>query len=238
MEQERRRTKRGVSGKGKAQRRVLWFGAVLLAAIVLVGAARVPIMREVASFLIVEDSLKPAAAIVALGGQAPFRQIEAARLYHAGWAPLVFVVQEGPSDEAEALRELGIQVVPEWELSRQVLLRRGVPASAIIVPEGKSSGTLEELQAVYAALRLERCSGDSCDFEISHAPDAAHMGLCDPAVIRKRSSALPSAIRSTQNAGGTSGGSSYPSCGNILASSITMRGFLLGHRESLAGSKN
>ena len=109
-------------------------------------------MREVASFLIVEDSLKPAAAIVALGGQAPFRQIEAARLYHAGWAPLVFVVQEGPSDEAEALRELGIQVVPEWELSRQVLLRRGVPASAIIVPKEKSSGTLEELQAAYAAL--------------------------------------------------------------------------------------
>ena len=143
---------RGVSGKGKAQRRVLWFGAVLLAAIVLVGAARVPILREVASFLIVEDSLKPAAAIVALGGQAPFRQIEAARLYHAGWAPLVFVVQEGPSDEAEALRELGIQVVPEWELSRQVLLRRGVPASAIIVPKGKSIGTLEELQAAYAAL--------------------------------------------------------------------------------------
>jgi hypothetical protein len=80
---------------GSHKCRVLRLGAGLLATIVLVGAAHAPILREIASFLIVEDSLRPAAAIVALGGQAPFRQIEAARLYHAGWAPLVFVVQEG-----------------------------------------------------------------------------------------------------------------------------------------------
>ncbi len=134
------------------KRRLLWLGAALLVGIVLVGFAHASILRGVASFLIVEDPLRPAAAIVALGGQAPFRQIEAARLYHAGWAPLVFVVQEGPSDEAAALRELGIQIVPEWELSRQVLLRRGVPASAIIAPKEKSTGTLEELEAVYGAL--------------------------------------------------------------------------------------
>jgi uncharacterized SAM-binding protein YcdF (DUF218 family) len=127
--------------------------AVLLAGLVVAGVGYTPLLRAVANFLSVEDSLKPAAAIVALGGQAPFRQIEAARLYDAGWAPLVFVVEEGPSDEAEAIRELGIKVVPEWELSRQVLLQQGVPASAIIVPEVKSSGTLEELQAVYGSLR-------------------------------------------------------------------------------------
>jgi uncharacterized SAM-binding protein YcdF (DUF218 family) len=144
---------KGLSGKGKAPGGALWLGAALLAAIALVGFAPASLFRGVASFLIVEDRLEPAAAIVALGGQAPFRQIEAARLYHAGWAPLVFVVQEGPSDEASALRELGIEVLPEWELSRQVLLRRGVPASAIVVPREKSIGTLEELQAVYGALR-------------------------------------------------------------------------------------
>jgi uncharacterized SAM-binding protein YcdF (DUF218 family) len=142
-----------LDAKDKRHRRVVWYGAVLIAAMVFLWFAHIPILREVASFLIVEDRLQPAAAIVALGGQAPFRQIEAARLYHAGWAPLVFVVQEVPSDEAEALRELEIEVVPEWELSRQVLLRRRVPASAIIVPKEKSIGTLEELQAVYGSLR-------------------------------------------------------------------------------------
>jgi uncharacterized SAM-binding protein YcdF (DUF218 family) len=133
--------------------RVLWLGVALLTTLVLVAFGHPSLFRGVASFLIVEDRLEPAAAIVALGGQAPFRQMEAARLYHAGWAPLVFVVQEGPSDEAAALRELGIEILPEWELSRQVLLRRGVPASAIVVPREKSIGTLEELQAMYGALR-------------------------------------------------------------------------------------
>ena len=67
-----------------ASRRVLWGGGVLLAAMLLVGFAHVPILREMASFLIIEDSLEPAAAIVALGGVPPFREIEAARLYRAG----------------------------------------------------------------------------------------------------------------------------------------------------------
>jgi uncharacterized SAM-binding protein YcdF (DUF218 family) len=117
-----------------------------------VGFAHVPILREIASLLIVQDELQPAAAIVALGGQAPFREIEAARLYHAGWAPLVFIVQEGPSDESEALRELGVRKVPGWELSREVLIHRGVPQAAIVVPEEKAKDTLDELQAVYGVL--------------------------------------------------------------------------------------
>jgi hypothetical protein len=120
--------------------------------LVLAGFDHVPILREFASLLIVENSLKPAAAIVAMGGQAPFRQIEAAKLYHTGWAPLVFIVREGASDESEALQELGIKIVPEWELSREVLIRKGVPASAIIISEDKAAGTLEELQAVWAEL--------------------------------------------------------------------------------------
>jgi len=92
-----------------------------MAATLLAGFGHVPILREIASFLIVEDSLQPAAAIVALGGQAPFRQIEAAKLYHAGWAPIVFIVREGASDESHALQELGITTLPEWELSRKFL---------------------------------------------------------------------------------------------------------------------
>ena len=67
-----------------------------------------PILRGIASFLIVEDSLERAAAIVALAGQTPFREMEAAKLYRAGLAPQVVIVGEAPSAESEALRELGI----------------------------------------------------------------------------------------------------------------------------------
>ena len=83
-------------------RKLLWLGAVLLAAIVLAGFAHVPILREVASFLITEDSLEPAAAIVVFGGHLPFREMEAARLYRAGWAPEVVIVRGARREECES----------------------------------------------------------------------------------------------------------------------------------------
>ena len=132
--------------------RALRSGAVLLAAAVLVGFAHVPILREIASFLMVEDSLRPAAAIVPLGGQTPFREMEAAKLYHAGWAPLIVIVPGARREESKALQNLGIAVGEQWELSREVLIQQGVPGSAIRVSKDEAEGTLEELQAVYRAL--------------------------------------------------------------------------------------
>jgi uncharacterized SAM-binding protein YcdF (DUF218 family) len=107
--------------------------AVLLAGMLLVGFAHVPILREIASFLIIEDALEPAAAIVALGGDPPFREMEAARLYRAGWAPGVVIVRGARREESKTLRDMGIEVAERWELSREVLIRQGVPASAIWV---------------------------------------------------------------------------------------------------------
>jgi len=126
--------------------------AIVLALMILAGAAHAPILRGMASFLMVEDALQPAAAIVALGGQTPFRELEAAKLYHSGWAPVVIVVREAPNSEARALDDLKIPIAGAWELSRAVLLQQGVPANSIIVPQDEGIGTLEELQAAYNAL--------------------------------------------------------------------------------------
>ncbi len=134
---------------------MLRCGAVLLAGIVLFDFTRVSILREIASFLIVEDTLEPAAAIVALGGQPPFREMEAARLYHAGWAPLVIIVPGARSDERKALENLGLVTEENWELNRKVLVGQGVPASAILVPREEAVATLEELQAAFRALRTK-----------------------------------------------------------------------------------
>jgi uncharacterized SAM-binding protein YcdF (DUF218 family) len=138
--------------KTVSRNRVVWFGAVLLAAIVLVGFAYVPLFRGMASFLIVEDPLERTAAIVSLGGQLPFREMEAAKLYRAGWAPQVIIVRGAPNPESQALEALKIKKEQEWELSRQVLIQQGVPGSAIVVPKQEAVGTLEELQAAYAAI--------------------------------------------------------------------------------------
>jgi hypothetical protein len=63
------------------KRRALTCASFILAGVVLAGFGRMPILREIASFLIVEDPLQPADAIIALGGQTPFHEIEAAKLY-------------------------------------------------------------------------------------------------------------------------------------------------------------
>ena len=73
----------------------------------LVGYTRVFIRGVVESFLVVEDSLRPAAAIVALGGQTPFREMEAANFYRNGLATQVFIVREAPECRIECAKTVG-----------------------------------------------------------------------------------------------------------------------------------
>jgi putative colanic acid biosynthesis acetyltransferase WcaF len=126
---------------------------VMTGCILIAIFATAPTLRAVAAFLIVEDSLAPAEAIVSLGGHTPFREIEAARLYRQGLAAQVIVVPSEPGEEAAGLRRLGIETREDWELRREVLIREGVPASAILVPPRSSGGTLEELEAAYGVLK-------------------------------------------------------------------------------------
>ena len=53
---------------------------------------------------------------------------------------------------------MGIAVEETWERSREVLIRQGVPPSAIVVPNEEAVGTLEELQAAYRALGSNEAS--------------------------------------------------------------------------------
>ena len=87
----------------------------MTAVVVLFALGRVPLLRVIASFLIVEDSLELAAAIVALGGEPPFREMEAARLYRAGWAPRVVIVRGVRREELKAFQDMGIEVAERWE---------------------------------------------------------------------------------------------------------------------------
>ena len=132
--------------------RLLRCFAIFGVALVLTGFGRVPVLREIAAFLVTEDPLEPAAAIVALAGQTPFREMEAAKLYRDGWASRVIVVRSEPSEEARELEHLGITVGEGWAVSREVLLRRGVPDSAILMPKLEGGGTLEELESVLRAI--------------------------------------------------------------------------------------
>src|SRR5262245_29470150 len=98
--------------KTRRPRWVYYLGAFLI--LVLVAFA---FGRSAGRWLIVEDRLTPADAIVALSGSMPYRAEEAGRLFNLGQAPEIWLTRsESPVSELE---KFGIHYVPEEEYSRQ-----------------------------------------------------------------------------------------------------------------------
>ena len=109
-------------------------------------------------WLVIEDPLQPARAVVVFGGKVPFRAMEAARLYKQGWTHEVWLTQGGLFSEDVTLVQLGVERTPEYVYSRMVLERLGVPAAAIRVLPEKNVNTAEEVRTV--ARGLDRFGGD------------------------------------------------------------------------------
>jgi len=132
---------------------------MIVAALLAAGLALAPFMlRAVGTWLVVEDPLQHAEAVVVMGGHVPFRAMEAARTYQQGWTREVWLIQGMVSEEDRALEHLGIDRPPENAYSYQVAKRLGVPAEAIRVLAERPLNTAEEVRAV--AKELQRVRGD------------------------------------------------------------------------------
>lgn len=107
------------------------------------------------AYLVAEDPLEPAAAIVVTGGHVPFRAMEAASLYRQGWASRVVLFRAYLWPEDRALQALGIPVREEWQVNREVLLKLGVPASAIVVLDERPRNSDEEIEGILRAFEGE-----------------------------------------------------------------------------------
>jgi uncharacterized SAM-binding protein YcdF (DUF218 family) len=132
----------------------------LLAGIVLAvsALAAAPFAATLAgTWLVVDDALQPARSVVVLGGQVPFRAMEAAAVYKQGWTKEVWLTQGGIFAEELALEQLQVERPPEHYYSRQVLERLGVPGAAIRVLPGHNANTADEVRAV--ARQLEATGG-------------------------------------------------------------------------------
>lgn len=130
--------------------RAFWVLLALVALALGLGCS----IRLVGYFLVVEDPLAHARAIVVLGGALPFRAMEAATIYRQGWAPEVWMLRaESPSEEL-ALTRLHVSVTPEDVYNREVLERSGVPPTAIRLLGQRVLNTKGELRAVAQELRL------------------------------------------------------------------------------------
>jgi uncharacterized SAM-binding protein YcdF (DUF218 family) len=129
------------------RRRALAIAGLALLAL---AAAALPLLRAAGRFLVENDPLRHADAIVVLAGSYPDRIIEAVTLYREGWAPRLILCREPPNAGFRKLRSLGVSVPQVFELNRSVAEQMGVPPQAIAVVDRPTTSTYGEAQVVLA----------------------------------------------------------------------------------------
>jgi uncharacterized SAM-binding protein YcdF (DUF218 family) len=105
---------------------------------------------QVGRWLVVEDSLQKAQAIVVLSGRMPLRALGAADLYRGGWAPEVWLTKS--AEPGRTLAELGVAYEGEDFYNRKVLVQQGVPAEAIHILARPIVNTADEIAEIARSL--------------------------------------------------------------------------------------
>jgi uncharacterized SAM-binding protein YcdF (DUF218 family) len=134
--------------KRSAKRRWLAFSLLLLLA-----AGATLAFRQAGRWLIREDPLARADAIVVLSGSMPYRAEGAAQIFRLGDAPEVWVSR--PENPAPELREIGVSFKGEEEYNRDVLTHEGVPDSVVRILPRSIVDTEEEIEEVRQQMREE-----------------------------------------------------------------------------------
>lgn len=117
--------------------------------LLLAGAVAVAV---VGGLLCVQDEPRPAGAMVVLGGQY-FRPVHAARLHARGLAPEVWISRPETPPEATLLPQVGVDLPPQEEIYRRLLVLHGVPEAAIHFYGREVQSTAEEATLLAQALR-------------------------------------------------------------------------------------
>ncbi|SDL11361.1 Uncharacterized SAM-binding protein YcdF, DUF218 family [Maridesulfovibrio ferrireducens] len=132
----------------------------LLGAITFLGIVAAAILFFYAPAILQQtDKLEKADAIVVLGGQY-FRPIYAAELYNEGYAPQILVSKPIIYTEVKALRDLGINRKFQWEIYREVLLKKGVPESSINYFGEDSMSTIDEAEQLKKMFNEKKSDAD------------------------------------------------------------------------------
>jgi DUF218 domain len=124
-----------------------WKLTVILAVIAALAIGftwqmREAILTHIAAWWVVSDELTHADAIAVLGGDIDVRPFAAADLYKRGFASTILVANV----QMSRAEELGIP--SHTELNREVLLKLGIPAMAIVGFGDNVSSTRDEAEAI------------------------------------------------------------------------------------------
>lgn len=142
----------GTSKKNKTLR-LRFFLGIFGAFVLLLVTSGMIVFFGLGKWLVREDPLQQARAIAVLSGNIPTRALEAAALYHEGYAKEIWLTH--PDVHADALKQLGISYPSEDDFNTRVLRRAGVPAKAIHVLDTPIVNTAEELDEISAALKTK-----------------------------------------------------------------------------------
>jgi uncharacterized SAM-binding protein YcdF (DUF218 family) len=125
-----------------------WSSLRFILAVILIAAFGCGTLafRGVGKWLICEDQLQHADVLVVLSGGMPYRAEEAARLFHLGYAPEIWVSR--PPSVASELAKSGISYVGEEFYNREVLMRAGVPANSIFIFPEPAVDTEQEISEI------------------------------------------------------------------------------------------
>jgi uncharacterized SAM-binding protein YcdF (DUF218 family) len=128
-------------GFHRARRVLAWISFISVLVIALCAAAACP---GAGRFLIIDEPLTPADALVVLAGPRTVRWLEAVDLYREGMAPNL-IISPGIVEAAEVeLRAKGIRFPAEAELARDAMVQLGIPPTAIGVLPSSVDNTADE----------------------------------------------------------------------------------------------
>jgi uncharacterized SAM-binding protein YcdF (DUF218 family) len=130
--------------------------AIIASMVLLFVATMIVILFGVGRWLVVENPLEKSQAIVVLSGGMPQRALEAARLFHQGYASQIWLTH--PEQPAAALDPMGIANSGEDYFNFRVLQYESVPAAAIGVLEPHINNTADEMRAIAAEAARENAS--------------------------------------------------------------------------------
>ncbi len=135
--------------------RAVWviLGVAVLAAVVY--GARRAVLTAIGRYLVVEDNVSAADAIVVLSGSLPDRILEAVDLFQAHVAPRIILTREEELPGLPALRARGGALPEHHEANLAIAQQLGVPKAAVAVVPQPVSSTLNEAEVLVAYLRAE-----------------------------------------------------------------------------------
>jgi uncharacterized SAM-binding protein YcdF (DUF218 family) len=120
--------------------------AALVCAVVL--AAGGYAFAGLGRFMAREDPLQKADAIFVFAGSYLERPLEAADLYDSGYAPWIVVTRSTADQQTFELKRRQVRIPSEYDLTKDILLQRGVPAAALVTPAFIHDNTAEEARTL------------------------------------------------------------------------------------------